>query len=129
MDDDFNTAQAIGHMYELARQLNRLMDSVRPKELKGLAEEFERAASLFKQYGQILGILALPPQEFLEQEQARLLEKKGLSAEEIGRLIAERNQARKEKDWAKADVIRDRLIELKVLLKDTPQGTVWQIEE
>ncbi len=129
MEDDFNTAQAIGHLYEVARQLNRIMDTVGPKEIKGLADQFEKAAGLFKQYGQILGILTMAPQAFLEKEQTRLLEKKGLSVEEIERLIAERNQARKEKDWARADVLRDRLNELKVLIKDTPQGTVWQIEE
>ena len=68
---------------------------------------------MFKQYGQVLGILTLPPQDFLDQEQTRLLDQKGLSVEEIERLIAERNQARKEKDWARADVLRDRLNELK----------------
>jgi len=129
MDDDFNTAQGIGHMYELARQLNRIMDTVRSKEIKGLADQFERVAGLFKQYGQILGILTMPPQAFLEQEQTRLLEKKGLSAEAIERLIAERNQARKDKDWVKADALRERLIEMNILLKDSPQGTIWQIEE
>lgn len=129
MDDDFNTAQAIGHMYELARQLNRIMDTVRPKEIKGLEDEFERAAGLFKEYGQILGILTLAPQVFLEQEQARLLEKKGLSAEAVERLITERNQARKDKDWVKADDLRDRLTEMNILLKDSSRGTIWQIEE
>jgi cysteinyl-tRNA synthetase len=129
MADDFNTAQAIGYMYELARQLNRTMDMTRPKEFKDLSGQFHKAIGLFKQYGQVLGILSLPPQDFLEQEQKRLLHKKGLSVEEIDRLIAERNQARKDKDWARADVLRDRLNEIKVLLKDTPQGTAWQIEE
>ncbi len=83
---------------------------------------------MFRQCGQILGILTLPPKDFLEQEQKRLLNDKGLSTEEIEGLIAERNQARKEKDWARADRLRDRLNELKVSLKDTPQGTVWEIE-
>jgi cysteinyl-tRNA synthetase len=129
MEDDFNTAQAIGHMYELARQLNRTMDMMRPNEGKDLSGQFNKVIGLFRQYGRILGILALPPQDFLEQEQKRLLNKKGLSVGEIEGLIAERNQARKEKDWVRADALRDRLNEIKVLLKDTPQGTVWQIEE
>jgi cysteinyl-tRNA synthetase len=129
LEDDFNTAQAIGHMYELTRQLNRIMDTVRPKELKKLAEPFTQAAGLFQQYGQILGILTSPPGEFLKQEQGRLLEKKGLSAETIESLIDERNQARREKDWARADALRERLTNLKILLKDGPQGTVWQVEE
>ena len=116
-------------MYELARQINRTMDTVRPKELKGLAGPFEKAAGLFKQYGQILGILTQPPREFLEQERSRLLKKMGLSAEEIEGLIARRNEARKERDWAGADALRDRLNEMKIILKDTPQGTVWQVGE
>ncbi len=129
LEDDFNTAQAIGHMYELARQLNRMMDTIRPKEIKGLLGPFQKVSGLFKQYGQILGILTQPPQEFLGQEQTRLLKKMGLSAEEIEELIAQRNQARKEKEWVRADALRNQLTEMHVLLKDTPQGTVWQIEE
>ena len=129
MEDDFNTAQAIGHMYELARQLNRIMASLRPKELEGLSKPLKQAAELFKQCGQILGILTLPARDFLEQEKRRLLDKRGLSVEEIENLIDERNKARKEKEWAKADALRDRLNEIKVLIKDTPQGTVWQMEE
>lgn len=129
LEDDFNTAQAIGHMYELARQLNRVMDTIRPKEIKGLLGPFQKASGLFKQYGQIIGILTQPPQEFLEQERTRLLKKMGLSAEEIEELIAQRNQARKENEWVRADALRNQLTEMHVLLKDTPQGTVWQIEE
>ncbi len=129
MEDDFNTAQAIGHLYELARQLNRLMDTVRPKELKNLTGPFTKAAGLFQQYGQILGILTLPPEPFLEQERSRLLKKKDLSQEVIEGLIAERNQARQEKDWVRADTLRGRLTDMKIVLKDTPRGTVWQVEE
>jgi cysteinyl-tRNA synthetase len=129
LGDDFNTAQAIGHMYELARQLNRVMDTHRPKELLKLSEPFQTASKLLKQYGQILGILTQPPALFLERERTRLLDKKGLSPEAIEALIAQRNQARQEKDWARADALRDRLIEMKILLKDSPQGTVWQVEE
>jgi cysteinyl-tRNA synthetase len=129
LNDDFNTAQAIGHMYELARQLNRMMDTIRPKELKGLAGQFEKAGGLFRQYGQVLGILNLPAQAFLEQERSRLVEKKGLSVEEIEALIARRNEARREKDWARADALRERLTHLDVILKDTPQGTLWQMED
>jgi cysteinyl-tRNA synthetase len=129
LEDDLNTAQAIGYMYELARQLNRIMDTLRPKELKKLADLFNRAMELFQQYGRILGILTSAPQEFLAQEQRRLLEKKGLSVETIKSLIAERNQARVEKDWPKADTLRERLTNMRIVLKDGPQGTVWQIEE
>jgi cysteinyl-tRNA synthetase len=129
MEDDFNTAQALGRMYELARLLNRMMDSIRPKDIKGLSTVLARAAGQIKQCGQVLGILTLPPQNFLTQEQNRLLTKKGLSTADIEALIAERDQARQAKDWTKADELRARLSALQVAIKDTPQGTVWQIEE
>ena len=64
MGDDFNTAQAIGYMYELARQLNRTMDMMRPKDLKDLSDPFHKALGLFRQYGRILGILSLPAPRF-----------------------------------------------------------------
>lgn len=128
MEDDFNTAQAIGYLYELARRLNRIMDTVRPKDFKGLSSLFQKAAGLFGDFGKILGILTQAPQSFLDQERNRLLSNKGLSQEEIEGLINQRNLARQEKDWTKADALRERLKEQGVLLKDSPQGTLWQLE-
>jgi cysteinyl-tRNA synthetase len=51
-----------------------------------------------------------------------------ISPEEIERLIAERAQARKNKDWARADEIRKELSEMCVTLEDTPQGTIWRVK-
>jgi cysteinyl-tRNA synthetase len=129
MEDDFNTAQTIGHLYELARELNRLMDTIRPRDLSALAASFQPGAELFRQYGQILGILTLPAKEFLKQEQARLLQLMGLETEEVDRLVQERNQARINKDWVQADSLRDQLKSMNIALKDTAEGTIWQVEE
>jgi cysteinyl-tRNA synthetase len=52
-----------------------------------------------------------------------------LTPEWVEDLITRRNQARREKDWSQADLIRDRLTEMHILLKDSPQGTAWDIEE
>ncbi|HMK65331.1 MAG TPA: cysteine--tRNA ligase [Thermodesulfobacteriota bacterium] len=129
LDDDFNTAQAIGYMYDLMRQINRILDALRPKDWQGLAEPLAKAARLLKEFGQILGILTQAPADFLDQEKARLLSKKGLTTKWVDDLIARRNQARGEKNWSQADEIRDRLTEQNILLKDTPQGTAWDISE
>ena len=51
-----------------------------------------------------------------------------ISPEEIQRLIDERTQARLQKDWARADAIRKQLIDLDILLEDTPQGTIWKVK-
>ena len=51
-----------------------------------------------------------------------------ITPDEIQQLIDERTQARKDKDWARADAIRKQLIELDILLEDTPQGTIWKVK-
>jgi cysteinyl-tRNA synthetase len=129
LDDDFNTAQFLGYLYETARQFNRLMDALRPADLKALSPVFLQGAEHFRRYGRILGLFNRPPREFLEQERQRLLQDQGLSVEEVEALIRERNRARQEKNWAAADALRDRLKAMHILLKDTPAGTLWEVEE
>jgi len=51
-----------------------------------------------------------------------------IAPEEIQGLIDERNQARKSKDWKRADAIRQQLTDLDILLEDTPQGTIWRVK-
>jgi len=129
LEDDFNTAQAIGYFFDLAKQLNRLMDRLKAQEMDLLAHPFQLAVQSLRQYGEILGILTLPPESYFSQEKGRLLAKKGLSPERVENLILERNQARQEKDWSRADALRDQLKEMAVILKDTPRGTLWWVQE
>jgi cysteinyl-tRNA synthetase len=76
-----------------------------------------------------LGLLGEETAAFFEQENRRLLARRGLSPSDIEGLLAERNRARQTKDWAGADRIRDRLQEMGVVIKDGPRGTVWSLEE
>jgi cysteinyl-tRNA synthetase len=127
LEDDFNTAQAIGHMHELATHLNRFMDTVKPKELKKLGVIFSRASQLLVASGKILGCFEHPPGDYLAQEKERLVNKMGLTSEKIEAVIAARQQARQEKDWAKADTLREKLKEMHIEIKDTHQGTLWEV--
>jgi cysteinyl-tRNA synthetase len=98
MDDDFNSAGAIGVLFTLATHANR--------------EKSSAAAALLKQLGGVLGLLQA--------------EKKTESLDaEIETLIEQRIQAKKNKDFATADKIRNDLLERGIALKDTPQGTTW----
>ncbi len=112
MDDDLNTPEALAVLFELAKEINRLRDQDR--------EQAARLATTLKKLGGVLGLLSQDPERFLRGGEA------GLSDEEIERLIEERNQARKRRDWATADRIRDQLKAQGIVLEDTPQGTSWR---
>ena len=107
MDDDFNTAEAMSVLFELANEANKT----------GSAE----LAGCLKALGGTLGLLQDDPQHFLQSGG----EEGGLSADEIEALIAQRKMARETKNWAESDRIRDLLAEHKILLKDGADGTTW----
>jgi cysteinyl-tRNA synthetase len=67
------------------------------------------------------------PREALDHIRSYLVEAKQLNAAEIESLVLERENARAEKDWTRADALRTRLLELGVQLMDSPQGTEWQV--
>jgi cysteinyl-tRNA synthetase len=121
MDDDFNTGGAVGVLFELLTALNRFVDA------HGLeagtrdpakVEEFRRAAVVFKELSQLLGLFREPPAVSAGQDD--LVE--GL----MQLLIDLRAEARKSKNFAVADQIRQRLGQLGVTLEDRPGGTGWR---
>jgi cysteinyl-tRNA synthetase len=122
MDDDFNTAAAIGHIFEEAGRANRLMDGAgstgATEELTG---ELPLIRSVIKEAAGFLGIFHRNPQEYFDDIKGRV----AVPVEEIERLIKERNEARERKDFKRADEIRDGLKEKGIILEDTPKGTVW----
>ncbi|QYJ92560.1 cysteine--tRNA ligase [Shewanella spartinae] len=112
MDDDFNTPEAYSVLFDMAREINRL-------KVDDLAAASALGVSM-KQLGDVLGIL--------EQDVDGFFKGEGSDDEvaQIEALIAERNRARAEKDWAAADVARDGLNALGVILEDGPEGTTWR---
>ncbi|HNM43330.1 cysteine--tRNA ligase [Plasticicumulans sp.] len=130
MDDDFNTPGALAVLFELARELNRARSEA-PADVDALA-------ATLRALGGVLGLLGGDADDFLKgyltfQISTRTEDVKtsieffvGLSVDEIERLIAERTAARKAKQWAESDRIRDLLAAQGVVLEDGPQGTSWR---
>ena len=122
MDDDFNSALALAKVFEGAREINRFL-----KESGEAREEKTRVVGAFmdlvEPVKEIFGILELSPEEWFKGGAREL----PLPVEEIERLIRERQEARKKKDWARADAIRDELKAKGILLEDTPKGTIWRL--
>jgi cysteinyl-tRNA synthetase len=125
MSDDFNAAAALGHLFDLMRAANEWTKKKRKlvgriTTLKAIREVVSEAASLF-------GILERPPQDVLAEVRECDIVRMGLDVAWIeGRLNA-RTTARKEKDFAQADVIREELAAKQVAVMDTPQGTSWGV--
>ena len=118
MDDDFNTPEALAVLFELVREINRVRQTDQQKAARMAAE--------LKRLGGILGILQEDPEQWLKGAPKGAAE--GLSDTEIEALIQKRLEARKNKEWAEADRIRDELKSKGILLEDTPQGTTWRRE-
>jgi len=125
MDDDFNTARAIGALFGLARLGNKLA-----AEPDGPAKGplLELCARRLRELGGRLGILRIDPAEFFRGAAGQTASQGGVGAADIEALIAQRNQARKDKNFAEADRIRDQLKAMGVTLQDSPQGTTWRME-
>ena len=129
MDSDFNTAQAIGLVFDLQRHLQRFLDRFGSKKLKGPAAILaHRAGEAIKQHSQILGLINHSPKEFLDQQRKLKVALIGLTVDEIESLIAKRSEARRRKEFKEADRIREDLARKGVILEDTPQGTRWRVK-
>ncbi len=115
MADDFNTPEALAVLFDLVREINRL---------KALDEEAaSKLCVTLIQLSDVLGILQEDAETFLKQSQ-RNDEK--WSDDKIDALIVERQQARSEKNWARADEIRDQLTQAGILLEDSGEATSWR---
>lgn len=112
MDDDFNTPEAYSALFDLVREINRQK-----------AEDITVAAGLgarLRELGAVLGILQQDPDAFLKGNDA------DDEVAEIEQLIAQRNQARADKNWAAADAARARLTEMGIVLEDSAGKTSWR---
>ena len=111
MDDDLNTADAISSIFDIVYACNTYLSN----ENKNAKFAIDKALSMFSELGSILGLFTKSKENSLDAE--------------IEKLIEERNKARADKNWAKADEIRDKLKEMNIVLKDTPMGVKWSYGE
>ena len=115
MDDDFNTPEALSVLFQMVAELNKIRETN-----VSLACQLGK---LILRLGNYLGILYSDSDKFLMGE--------GISAvnkDEIEKLIAERESARAEKNWQRADEIRDQLVDMKVIVEDSASGSDWRID-
>jgi cysteinyl-tRNA synthetase len=120
MDDDFNSARAIGEIFDMVKDINTIIqdpDFNISEDLKGPLNE---AYDLIIKLTAVLGLNLLPKAETSGDD---------ISGQEIEAMIEKRNQARKERDFAEADRIRDELLSRGIVLEDRKEGTIWKVKD
>jgi cysteinyl-tRNA synthetase len=127
MDDDFNTALALAHVFDLVRSVNRLLAD--GGDLTPAARQlFGQVKGLFVDVAGVLGVFTSEPAAYLARIKARKASALPIAAEEIESLIVERAEARKNRDFKRSDEIRDYLLERNIMLLDGPAGTTWKVK-
>jgi cysteinyl-tRNA synthetase len=129
MDDDFNTTGGIAAIFNAVRHANRIMDE---NEMGATSRNGVISLSTIKReilrMGAVLGICSDAPDAYFNVQRESVLAQETIDAKFIEALIAEREAARQEKNWKRADQIREQLASMNIVLKDRPDGTDWKIK-
>jgi cysteinyl-tRNA synthetase len=125
MDDDFNTALALSSLFDLATAINRMADEGGGDALPFIL----RGRTLLLSLANLLGLLVEEAETFMAEAARRHLAKVGLDEQRVEEAIRGRAEARRNKDYSRADEIRKMLLEKGLTLLDTPDGTKWRIKK
>ncbi len=125
MDDDLNTAAAMGAMFEKVKAMNKLMDAYGEKPDEGILKQLDKDRYHLFSAAAIIGMLEEDAEDFFKKLSSYV---ESIDADEVEKMIEERAKARVDKDWAKADAIRDRLQDMGIVLEDGPEGTTWRYD-
>jgi cysteinyl-tRNA synthetase len=128
MDNDFNTAQALGNFFEAVKTMNKVRQGLPPAPAADDLALLRASAASLQQLAAILGLLTEEPAAYMAARKNALLQGLAITEPEIEALIAARNQARKEKDFARADAIRDELLSKQIEIKDSASTTTWSVK-
>ncbi|MBI4596100.1 MAG: cysteine--tRNA ligase [Candidatus Tectomicrobia bacterium] len=125
MDDDFNSALAISRLFDLLKVVNTVLDKsyelAKNAELRAVLAE---SLKTFLRFGQILGLFQMSPKAWFQTGKEQF--EADLTPSAIEQTIEKRNEARREKNWALADEIRNDLAKKGIVLEDSPKGTSWK---
>ena len=128
MDDDFNTAQALGHLFDGVRALNRLGREAEKRPSALYIEPLKSGADAIQGAARVIGLLNQDPDVYIRKRNLEALGLLGMTESDVLKVIEERARAREKKDWTDADRIRDRLAARGITLRDGPDGTTWTIK-
>ena len=128
MDDDFNTTSALANLHAIFKYVNNLIKTSNKGNRAQVANTLAKILEEVKEAYSILGLFDQNPEEFAQSLKQKYLQKINLDTKYIEQEIEKRAEAKKQKDFEKADSIRAKLDEQGIILNDTVNGTTWDIK-
>ncbi len=128
MDNDFNTAQALGFLFDGVKVMNKVARMLPEHPASEDLALLRTAGEDLCELAGILGVATGDAVQYVAEKKEKLLATIDLSEDEINSLIIKRNAARENKDWAASDAVRDQLLAHNIELHDGPEGTTWDVK-
>lgn len=128
LDDDLNTAQAIGFIFSDARLVNRIMEDKTLRKMEASKDIYKQFLERAKNWNREMGLFGQEPALFLNDLRNARARRINLDQNKLAELLEKRNKARQEKNYALSDKYRNEITALGVLVKDTPKGQIWDID-
>ena len=127
MEDDLNTAAALGHVFGVIRLIYKVLEDKTLRLSANTPELLEKFEQEKANWVKILGVFGQNPAKFFAELKEIQIKRKGLDVNKIETLLQERKEARQNKDFAASDAIRDKLLAMGIEVRDTPAGVEWDI--
>ncbi|MBQ7606474.1 MAG: cysteine--tRNA ligase [Desulfovibrionaceae bacterium] len=127
LEDDLNTAKALGILFSKVRCVNRILENkstAKSAAAKPLLEAFVREVDQWKS---VLGLFSMEPETFFRELRAKKIKRNNIDCERVEKLLAQRREARAKKDFAASDALRAELEGLGIIVQDTPNGQQWNL--
>ncbi len=128
LEDDLNTAQALGHVFTMVRLVNRLLEDKALKASEATRTLLSEFAGRMQDVTARTGLFGDSPAGFLNALRASRCARYNIDVPKVEELLAQRARARQEKDFAGSDALRDELKAMHVEVRDTPKGQVWDLD-
>lgn len=128
MNDDLNTAQALGHVFSQVRLINRLLEEKSLRTSEAAKEMLEELPARARNWHEQLGLFGHDPETFIADLRNMRIRRNNIDCAAVEDLLRLRAEARTQKDFARSDQLRDSLHEMGVSVHDTPAGQTWDLE-
>ena len=126
MNDDFNSAKGLAAVFETVKKGNKTLDDTRDQPRETVCADLAQIRRDMAAIAGILGIFQESPSAWFAAKKDKGMAQMSVTPEQVEDLITERAQARKDRNFARADEIRDQLQEMNIILEDGAAGTTWR---